>query len=200
MYAKISNEISSFTKSLADGRFCRGGVQVIAVECRDIVGLGFPEVLEQKGTANAVFLDLPAPWNVVPSAKKCLRPNGVFCSFSPCIEQVQRTCAELAKLGFCEIRTVEILERPYAVDVLNFAAPSEVKRAKGPMKKRRKLADVAEDGSRTLVATRPVPHVRGHTGYLTFARKFVLPPAGSSSSSTLADAAETEQTPAAESN
>lgn len=148
------------------------------MECRDIVGLGFPEFLEQRGTADGVFLDLPAPWNVVASAKKCLRANGNFCSFSPCIEQVQRTCAELSKLGFCDIRTVEILERPYAVDVLRFQSPTQDRRTKVPLKKRRKMADAPEDGSRLSVATRPIPFVRGHTGYLTFARKFVLPAPG----------------------
>lgn len=35
-----------------------------------------------------VFLDLPAPWKAAASAVQCLMPNGVFISFSPCIEQV----------------------------------------------------------------------------------------------------------------
>ena len=36
-----------------------------------------------------VFLDLPAPWKAAASAVQCLMPNGVFISFSPCIEQVR---------------------------------------------------------------------------------------------------------------
>ena len=38
--------------------------------------------------AQGVFLDLPSPWKAAPSAVACLVPNGVFISFSPCIEQV----------------------------------------------------------------------------------------------------------------
>ena len=48
---------------------------------------GFPEALA--GTADAVFLDLPGPAKVVPSAAASLRPDGVIVSFSPCIEQVR---------------------------------------------------------------------------------------------------------------
>ena len=36
-----------------------------------------------------------------------------MCCFSPCIEQVQRSCSSLARLGFEEIRTVECLQRMY---------------------------------------------------------------------------------------
>ena len=36
-----------------------------------------------------VFLDLPSPWKAAASAVACLVPNGVFISFSPCIEQVR---------------------------------------------------------------------------------------------------------------
>lgn len=41
--------------------------------------------------------------------------DGVLCSFSPCIEQVQRTCETLTELGFEEIRTFECLQRIYDV-------------------------------------------------------------------------------------
>lgn len=52
---------------------------------------------------------------VVASAAACLRPDGVFCSFSPCIEQVQRTCLALAAGGFTAPRTMECLLRAYEV-------------------------------------------------------------------------------------
>ena len=57
----------------------------------------------------------------VESAAQCLRPDGVFCSFSPCIEQVQRTCAALEEHGFYAVRTVECLLRHYEVRQERFA-------------------------------------------------------------------------------
>lgn len=51
----------------------------------------------------------------VASAALCLKPDGVFCSFSPCIEQVQRTCAALEEQGFFAVRTMECLLRHYEV-------------------------------------------------------------------------------------
>ena len=56
------------------------------------------------------------------SAAQCLRPDGVFCSFSPCIEQVQRTCAALEEQGFFAVRTMECLLRQYEVRQERFAA------------------------------------------------------------------------------
>ena len=51
----------------------------------------------------------------VESAAKCLKPDAVFCSFSPCIEQVQRTCAALEENGFFAVRSMECLLRRYEV-------------------------------------------------------------------------------------
>ncbi len=57
----------------------------------------------------------PLCMQVVPSARRCLRPDGTFCSFSPCIEQVQRTCEALVQHGFKGARTMECLLRTLEV-------------------------------------------------------------------------------------
>ncbi|PNW83409.1 hypothetical protein CHLRE_05g244236v5 [Chlamydomonas reinhardtii] len=90
-----------------------GLTQLVTVKQRDIMENGFPDTLH--GQADAVFLDLPGPWKVVASAAACLRPNGRFCGFSPCIEQVQRTSEALSANGFTDILTYECLLREYEV-------------------------------------------------------------------------------------
>ena len=88
---------------------------------RDAVASGFqPECA--LGTASAVFLDLPNPWGALQFAKNSLMPNGILCSFSPCIEQVQRVCEALPSLGFEEIRTFESLSRVIDVTLSNTEA------------------------------------------------------------------------------
>lgn len=68
-----------------------------------------------RGGADAVFLDLPNPWEAVINAATALRPGGALCSFSPCIEQVARTAGALRAAGFEDVRTFETLLRPWAV-------------------------------------------------------------------------------------
>eukprot|EP00200_Dunaliella_tertiolecta_P010339 CAMPEP_0202383732 /NCGR_PEP_ID=MMETSP1127-20130417/50919_1 /ASSEMBLY_ACC=CAM_ASM_000462 /TAXON_ID=3047 /ORGANISM="Dunaliella tertiolecta, Strain CCMP1320" /LENGTH=368 /DNA_ID=CAMNT_0048983307 /DNA_START=41 /DNA_END=1144 /DNA_ORIENTATION=- len=76
---------------------------------------GRDDELNLAGKADAVFLDLPAPPKVIPSAAICLKPNGRLCSFSPCIEQVQNVCRALELAGFTDILTVECLLRTHEV-------------------------------------------------------------------------------------
>lgn len=66
---------------------------LVTVGVRDIQGDGFPEKFS--GLADSVFLDLPQPWLAIPSAEKMLTVDGILCSFSPCIEQVQRSSETL---------------------------------------------------------------------------------------------------------
>ena len=84
-----------------------GLAKFCTVTHRDIEALGFPSELEDR--CDAAFLDLPGPWKCIPSVAKCLRPDGVVCSFSPCIEQVQRCCEALEAEGFGDCQTVELL-------------------------------------------------------------------------------------------
>jgi tRNA (adenine57-N1/adenine58-N1)-methyltransferase len=60
---------------------------------------------------DAVVVDIPDPWEVVPSSAKALKPCGHFGSYSPNMEQVSRTVKALRTSTFVEIRTVEIIER-----------------------------------------------------------------------------------------
>lgn len=65
-----------------------------------------------ENVADAVFLDLPSPWKALESARNAMKKEGGrICSFSPCIEQVQKAVQELTRLGFTDIYTIESLRR-----------------------------------------------------------------------------------------
>ena len=95
-----------------------------------------------------------------------------MCSFSPCIEQVQRTCEALADQGFEEINTLEVLLRVHDVRTVPLPLPDF---GRDPSAQAR--TDAAEkppppnQASITLKTTTPPREIPGHTGYLTFATK-----------------------------
>ncbi|WCJ21032.1 tRNA (adenine(58)-N(1))-methyltransferase catalytic subunit trmt61a [Euphorbia peplus] len=154
--------------------FERTGVSsVVTVGVRDIQGMGFPD--EYSGLADSVFLDLPQPWLAIPSAAKMLKQDAVLCSFSPCIEQVQRSC-ETLKLDFTDIRTFEVLLRTYEVREGNMGCgqSDEGVPFRSPPHKRRQPSgegnNVEKNSSSSVIMAKPCSEARGHTGYLTFAR------------------------------
>lgn len=86
------------------------------VKCRDVYSEGFDLIAD----VDAVFLDLPCPWNAIAFAEKAMKiGGGRICSFSPCIEQVHKTCAALQKNGFKNIKTMECLLRTYDVRTIH---------------------------------------------------------------------------------
>ncbi|CAD6215383.1 unnamed protein product [Miscanthus lutarioriparius] len=145
---------------------------LITVNVRDVQGEGFPE--EHCGAADAVFLDLPQPWLAIPSVGLMLKKDGVLCSFSPCIEQVQRAC-EAMKTSFTDIRTFEILLRNYEIRNVALKSVTSDEACVGPLPQKRRMltapgenTDCSQRSSSILV--RPCSSAKGHTGYLTFAR------------------------------
>ncbi|KAG0054209.1 tRNA (adenine-N(1)-)-methyltransferase catalytic subunit trm61 [Gryganskiella cystojenkinii] len=82
---------------------------MVTLECRDVCKNGFG--MENK--VDAIFLDLPAPWDAVASAKKAFKQDkiGKICTFSPCIEQISRTVTALNEEGFVDIQMYECLIR-----------------------------------------------------------------------------------------
>ncbi|KAJ1658110.1 tRNA (adenine-N(1)-)-methyltransferase catalytic subunit trm61 [Dispira simplex] len=88
-----------------------GIAALVTIQHRDVCKDGFGIT----NKVHAVFLDLPAPWEVVASARVAFQQNtvGRLCSFSPCIEQVDRTCKALTEEGFSNITMFEVLSRPH---------------------------------------------------------------------------------------
>merc|ERR1712025_925605 len=86
-----------------------GWTNQVTVKQRDACKDGF----ELDKIADAVFLDLPHPWDAISHAKKSLKQGGRLCSFSPCVEQVQKAISEMHNQGFTEISTIECLLREF---------------------------------------------------------------------------------------
>lgn len=135
-----------------------GVAPFVTVTHRDAVANGFAVADKVAHWADAVFLDLPNPSAAIVHAVAALKPaTGRLCSFSPCIEQVQATCAALRDAQFHGIETVECLIQPLAMtrpmfDTVN--VPVHL-----PKKARIDRPDMP----------RQVQEIRGHTSYLTFA-------------------------------
>lgn len=126
---------------------------VVTVSKRDVIVEGFPREI----TVDAVFLDLPSPWLAIPNAAIILKENGRICTFSPSIEQVSKNVSALGDNGFHEIKTVEVMLKPWGLDIPREAQIGE---------KRKKHASNEDTRMRSF----QLP-MRGHTSYLTFAIK-----------------------------
>mmetsp|Transcript_29024 Transcript_29024/g.70047 ORF Transcript_29024/g.70047 Transcript_29024/m.70047 type:complete len:525 (+) Transcript_29024:46-1620(+) len=75
----------------------------------------------RSGSVDAVILDLPEPWEAVRHAAVVLKlGGGRIASYSPCVEQTQRTVGALSKYGFHSIQTKEFRLKEYYVDELEY--------------------------------------------------------------------------------
>ncbi|KAG0710544.1 tRNA (adenine(58)-N(1))-methyltransferase catalytic subunit TRMT61A [Chionoecetes opilio] len=113
---------------VASEEFTRHGLgeRVVALQ-RDVCDEGFGV----EGVADAVFLDLPKPWDALPHAVAAIKTSGGrICSFSPCIEQVSRTSEVLESLGVQELLTLECLAREFQVKTISL--PTIINGQKAP--------------------------------------------------------------------
>ncbi|KZV91735.1 tRNA methyltransferase complex GCD14 subunit [Exidia glandulosa HHB12029] len=104
--------------------------------------------------ADAVFLDLPAPWEAAPHAYGAMRKDRMsrICCFSPCIEQVLRTVTALNDAGFSDITLYEVLLNPLEVSPVPTPLPiahavARLQAAEGRKEERRQkqIAKAARD-------------------------------------------------------
>ena len=97
--------------------------------------------------------------------------GGRLCSFSPCIEQVQRTAAKLEQSGFDDIQVVECLQRTYEVKMHTLTVPNVGFAASGDDSSEaysgQKLVHPCLS-QESMWSVQPSRRSPGHTGYLTF--------------------------------
>lgn len=161
-----------------------GVSHLVHVIYRDSVADGFyVEGKHPQGSApwaDAVFLDLPLPEVAARHADNVLKPYGRVCSFSPCIEQVQKTCLALSEMQYTEIRTIECLldtfdvqENTYEKADFSSGFPKEPNSHHSPSHDEAAPCPTATLATETttVIETAPYSNARGHTGYLVFARK-----------------------------
>ena len=100
-----------------------------------------------------VFLDLPAPWDAVASAKKAFKQDriGKICTFSPCIEQISRTVTALNDEGFVDIQMYECLIRFNEIRVIPLWTIEQAMEKQRAVELKRKRAPrvVREDNTAT---------------------------------------------------
>ena len=145
---------------------------LVTVQCRNVCQDGF-DITSQ---VDAVILDLPIPWEAIPYAKQALRPAGRICCFSPCIEQVQRSCKCLYEDGFVDVKVYEVILKPYRVKQMELQTPdfgdhisSACKNCDGNKSTNQPTKGQSTKTKREFLSTFPVAAIPGHTGYLTFA-------------------------------
>ncbi|CAJ1377483.1 unnamed protein product [Effrenium voratum] len=141
-----------------------GLLDVVTSRHRDVCNNGFGEDL--RGAVHGVFLDLPAPWAAVGHVSEVLVPGGKVVTFSPCVEQVDKTATELRRSGYFDVRMLETL-------AVNWG----VRDAEAKSKKRRLGSKEAEEKEEDADAARrgewlsyQMP-MRSHTGYLLVATR-----------------------------
>ncbi|PBP27794.1 hypothetical protein BUE80_DR001245 [Diplocarpon rosae] len=111
--------------------------KIVEITHRDVCHEGFL-VNGKSPNAECIFLDLPAPWLALPHLARSrsmkediptnvnvdlppfvspLSPTAPvhICTFSPCIEQVQRTVSVMRKLGWVDIEMVELSQKRFEI-------------------------------------------------------------------------------------
>ena len=131
---------------------------------RDVCGEGFGMTKE----ADAIFLDLPEPWLAVDHAIEACKHGARFCSYSPCIEQVQKTVDKLRERHCDHIKTIEVREREFEVVKNEMAEVRTEPQRVVEGAKARKVDDDQNMWPLPPYMAVPYPEQRGHTAYLTF--------------------------------
>jgi tRNA (adenine57-N1/adenine58-N1)-methyltransferase len=83
----------------------------------DFVDLKKGDVTQEipENNVDAVVLDIPNPWDALENGYSALRPGGHLASYSPTMNQFEKTTRAMEDQDFREIKTIETLQREMIV-------------------------------------------------------------------------------------
>ena len=200
-------EFNGMRAETARKEFAKNRVgHLVEVIHKDVCGKHGPGGFDRpQASVDAIVLDLPEPWVAVPHCGHILKPNARLASYSPCVEQAQRTIEQLKKCGFHSIKTMEFRLKEHYVDEMEYDPPPREKRPRlptylGPPGKSNTEAKTATEAEnkvevtklatdqassdnnatagskrKKLLVTRPFAMMRGHTAFLTFCTAGITP-------------------------
>jgi tRNA (adenine57-N1/adenine58-N1)-methyltransferase len=139
----------------------------ITVTHRDVVEGGFEVEAEnlyspEHSKCDGIFIDLPSPWLIIEKAKNVLLPGGSFVSFSPCIEQIDKTMRALKENEFINPR---VFECPYRTH--NYSRTVKIQMP--VINSKRKFGQQIQFHEEELNISNNRVDMRGHTGFLIYA-------------------------------
>ncbi len=67
----------------------------------------------EENNLDAVFMDIPDPWELLPMVHRKLKSNGTFVIFVPSCEQISKVVLAARNIGFSLIEIHEILDREF---------------------------------------------------------------------------------------
>ena len=70
----------------------------------------------QEKNVDAITIDIGEPWKVLSQAYDCLKGGCPLASFSPTVNQVEKTVTALRQIGFIDVETIECLVRTMRVE------------------------------------------------------------------------------------
>ncbi|BFH73418.1 tRNA (adenine-N1)-methyltransferase [Sulfurisphaera javensis] len=69
----------------------------------------------EESNVDAIFLDMPDPWNVAKHAYDALKPSGSIVIFVPTTNQIEKVGIALKNSGFIDIHAEELILREYQI-------------------------------------------------------------------------------------
>ena len=97
-------------------RLARSNLELLGLEERVSFRLGNIAQGIEETDVDALFLDLPNPWDYLAQVKSALKPGGHFASLLPTSNQVQQLLRALREHRFAFIDVCEVLLRFYRAD------------------------------------------------------------------------------------
>lgn len=114
-FVKPKGKVISYEKRKEFVKVAQKNVEKANLE--DYVDIKNVDVIDKINVKNAdaVILDIPNPWDALMNTLAALKLGGHLASYSPTVNQVEKTVNGMRELGFADIRTIETLQRELVV-------------------------------------------------------------------------------------